>query len=71
MNNPAVKTEINTLHDIKEVTKRTNQFIILATAIAASIIPIRSFYGHYSAALLLGIFCVFMTSMLVLNKKGF
>lgn len=71
MENQFSKTETSSLHDIKEISKRTIQFIILALVLGAAILPLRLFFHHYISAIVLSCFCVFLSTVLLLNKKGF
>jgi signal transduction histidine kinase len=71
MENQFSKTETSSLHDIKEISKRTIQFITLSLILGAAILPLRLFFHHYISAIVLSCFCVFLSTVLLLNKKGF
>jgi signal transduction histidine kinase/BarA-like signal transduction histidine kinase len=71
MENQFTKGEITSLHDIKEVSKKTIQFVFLSLIIAAFILPVRFFSQQYISALVLSFFCVFLSVILFLNKKGY
>lgn len=47
------------LHDIKEVSKRSVQFITIALVVASLLIPVRLYFGHYFASAALSAFCIF------------
>jgi signal transduction histidine kinase len=71
MENQFNKGEITSLHDIKEVSKKTIQFVFLSLVIAAFILPVRLFSQQYISALVLSFFCIFLSIILFLNKKGY
>ncbi|HZF63586.1 MAG TPA: hypothetical protein VEZ55_03845, partial [Chitinophagaceae bacterium] len=70
MENQLQKKEFSSLHDIKEVSKRTVQFINVALIVASLIIPLRLYFGHLLPAATLSGFCIFCGITLWLNKKG-
>lgn len=70
MENRRPSGDISSLHDIKEVSKRTVQFIKLAIAVAALIVPVRIYFGHYFSAGALALFCFFCGVVLFFHKKG-
>lgn len=69
MENKLIKKEHTELQNLKEVSKRTVQFITIALVVASLLIPVRLFYGHYFAAGVLSLFCVFCAIVIWLNKK--
>ena len=71
MENQFAKNEISSLHDIKEVAKKNIQFLVLSVIIGAAIIPLRLAFHHYVSALAIGLFCIFLLAVLLLNKKGY
>jgi signal transduction histidine kinase len=71
MENQSNKGEIISLHDIKEVSKKTIQFVFLSLVIATFILPVRLFSQQYISALVLSFFCIFLSTILFLNKKGY
>lgn len=70
MENLFKKRDATSLHDIKEVSKRTIQFITIALIVSSLIIPFRLYFGHYAAAASLSLFCIFCGLVWWLNKKG-
>jgi signal transduction histidine kinase len=71
MENQYNKSKATSLHDIKEVSKRTVQFIFLSLIIAAAIVPMRLYFEHYISAALLFSCCIFFAIVLFLNKRGY
>jgi hypothetical protein len=71
MENQYNKSKATSLHDIKEVSKRTVQFIFLSLIIAAAIVPMRLYFEHYISAALLFSCCIFFGIVLFLNKRGY
>ncbi len=71
MENQYNKSENASLHDIKEVSKRTIQFVILSLIVGVAIIPFRLFLQHYISAIVLGCFCTFLCVLLIVNKRGY
>ncbi len=63
-------TQATTCNDLKEVSKRTVQFIYTALFVATLIIPFRLYYGHYIAAAQLSGFCIFLGIVLLLNTRN-
>lgn len=70
MENHSPREVHSSLHDIKEISKRTIQFITIALIVSSIIIPVRLYFGHYAAAASLSVFCIFCAIVWWLNKKG-
>jgi signal transduction histidine kinase len=68
MENQYNKGEISSLHDIKEVSKRTIQFVKLSLIISAAIVPVRLLFHQNVSAIVLCSFCLFLGIVLILNK---
>jgi signal transduction histidine kinase len=62
------RKDISSLHDIKETSKRTIQFLNIALLVATLIIPVRLYFGHYTSAAQLSVFCIFCGLAMWLNK---
>lgn len=71
MENQNYKSENASLHDIKEVSKRTIQFVFLSLIVGMAILPYRVFSGHHVSAMVLSVFCIFLAIVLLIDKKGF
>ena len=65
-----IKNEITLLFDMKEVSKRSTQFIGVGTIIASSLIPVHIYDGHYLSAIITGIFAAFLGGVWVMHKRG-
>ncbi|MBC7826777.1 MAG: response regulator [Chitinophagaceae bacterium] len=65
------KTEITLIHDIKEVSTRSVQFIGAALIVALVNIPINIYIGHKLTTLILSIFCLLLGIILFMLKKGY
>ena len=66
-----IKNEITLLFDMKEVSKRSIQFIGVGVAITAALVPVHIHDGHYLSAIITSIFSVFLAGIWFMNKKGF
>jgi len=66
-----IKNEITLLFDMKEVSKRSIQFIGTGVVITAALIPVHFYDGHYLSALITFIFCLFLGVIWLMHKKGF
>jgi signal transduction histidine kinase len=66
-----IKNEITLLFDMKEVSKRSIQFIGVGVVITAALIPVHIFDGHYLSAIITSIFCFFLGIIWFMHKKGF
>jgi signal transduction histidine kinase/CheY-like chemotaxis protein len=71
MENQYNKGEISSLHDIKEVSKRTIQFVKLSLILSIAIVPIRLLFHQNVSAIVLVSFCLFLSIILILNKLGY
>ena len=71
MENQTQNVDISPVHDIKQVCKKTIQCIFLSLCIGAVILPVRLFYNQNISAALLAVFCAFLSTILLLNKKGY
>ena len=70
MKNQNNKSETASLHDIKEVSKRTIQFVFLSLIVGTALLPYRLFSHHYISAMVLGAFCIFLSIVLAIDKGG-
>ena len=66
-----IKNEITLLFDMKEVSKRSIQFIGVGVAITAALVPVHIHDGHYLSAIITSIFSLFLAGIWFMNKKGF
>ena len=66
-----IKNEITLLFDMKEVSKRSIQFIGVGVIITAALIPVHIYDGHYLSAFITLIFSLFLGGLWLLNKKGY
>ena len=70
----AVSNPVNStvsVHDIKEVSKRTTQLGIVAVTIAFLVAVYYFFLGIYISSLLIGGYCIFLVINILLNKAGY
>jgi len=65
-----INNETTLLFDMKEVSKRSIQFIGVGIIITAVLIPLHMYDGHDLSALVTLIFCLFLTVVWILHKKG-
>ena len=65
-----IKNEITLLFDMKEVSKRSIQFIGVGVIITAALIPVHIYDGHYLSAVITFIFCLFLGMVWLMHKKG-
>ena len=65
-----IKNEITLLFDMKEVSKRSIQFIGVGIIITLSLIPVHIYDGHYLSAIITGTFSAFLGCVWVMHKKG-
>ena len=65
-----IKNEITLLFDMKEVSKRSIQFIGVGVVITAALIPVHIYDGHYLSAIITFIFCLFLGIVWLMHKKG-
>ena len=65
------KTEITYIHDITEVSERSVQFVGAALIVALINVPINIYLGHNLTTLLLFSFCVLLSIILFMLKKGY
>ncbi|HKH61264.1 MAG TPA: ATP-binding protein [Flavitalea sp.] len=65
-----IKNEMTLLFDMKEVSKRSIQFIGVGIIITLTLIPIHIYDGHYLSAIITGIFSAFLGGIWVMHKKG-
>ena len=54
-----IKNEITLLFDMKEVSKRSIQFIGVGVIITGALVPVHIFDGHYLSAIITFIFFIF------------
>lgn len=66
-----IKNEITLLFDMKEVSKRSNQFIGVGVIITAALMPVHYYDGHYLSALITFIFSAFLGVLWLMNRKGY
>jgi signal transduction histidine kinase len=66
-----IKNEITLLFDMKEVSKRSTQFIGFGVVITGLLVPVHIFDGHYLSAIITSIFCLFLGVIWLMHKKGF
>lgn len=66
-----IKNEITLLFDMKEVSKRSIQFIGFGVFITALLVPVHIFDGHYLSAIITGVFCAFLAVIWLMHKQGF
>jgi signal transduction histidine kinase/CheY-like chemotaxis protein len=71
MENQYNKGEISSLHDIKEISKRTIQFVKLSLILSAAIVPVRFIFNQNVSAIVLSSFCLFLSIVLIVNKLGY
>ena len=65
-----IKNEITLLFDMKEVSKRSIQFIGVGVIITSALIPVHIYDGHYLSAIITGIFSLFLGGVWLMHKKG-
>ena len=65
-----IKNEITLLFDMKEVSKRSIQFIGVGVIITAALIPVHIYDGHFLSAVITFIFCLFLGGVWFMHKKG-
>jgi signal transduction histidine kinase len=65
-----LKNEITLLFDMKEVSKRSIQFIGFGIVITALLVPVHIYDRHYLSAIITSIFCLFLSVIWLLSKKG-
>jgi signal transduction histidine kinase/CheY-like chemotaxis protein len=65
-----IKNEITLLFDMKEVSKRSVQFIGFGIVITAFLVPVHIFDGHYLSAIITSIFCLFLGTIWLMHKNG-
>jgi signal transduction histidine kinase len=65
-----IKNEITLLFDMKEVSKRSIQFIGVGVIITSGLIPVHIYDGHYLSAIITAIFAVFLGGVWLMHKKG-
>lgn len=63
-----IKNETTLLFDMKEVSKRSLQFIGVGVIITAALIPVHIYDGHRLSAIITGIFCLFLGGVWVMQK---
>lgn len=64
-----VKNEISLLFDMKEVSKRSIQFIGVGVIITAALVPVHIFDGHDLSAIITFIFSMFLGVIWIMHKK--
>ena len=65
-----IKNEITLLFDMKEVSKRSIQFIGVGVIITGALVPVHIFDGHYLSAIITFIFSFFLGCVWLMHKKG-
>jgi signal transduction histidine kinase len=65
-----IKNEITLLFDMKEVSKRSIQFLGVGIIITLSLIPVHIYDGHYLSAIITATFSAFLGCVWVMHKKG-
>jgi signal transduction histidine kinase len=65
-----IKNEITLLFDMKEVSKRSIQFIGFGVVITGLLVPVHIFDGHHLSAIITSIFCLFLGGIWFMHKKG-
>ncbi|MBC7826776.1 MAG: response regulator [Chitinophagaceae bacterium] len=65
-----IKNEITLLFDMKEVSKRSTQFIGVGVIITAALTPVHMYDGHNLSAIITFIFSVFLGGVWIMHKKG-
>ena len=55
---------------MKEVSKRSIQFIGVGVIITSALIPVHIYDGHYLSAIITGIFSLFLGGVWLMHKKG-
>lgn len=66
-----IKNEISLLFDMKEVSKRSTQFIGFGVIVTGAMIPVHVYDGHYLSAKITFAFCIFLAGVWVMHKKKF
>lgn len=66
-----IKKEITVLFDMKEVSKRSAQFIGFGVIITALLAILHFLDGHHLSAIITFIFCLFLGFIWLMHKKGF
>lgn len=65
-----IKNEITLLFDMKEVSKRSIQFIGVGVIITAALVPVHIYDGHYISAIITSIFSAFLGGVWFMHKRG-
>jgi len=65
-----IKNEITLLFDMKEVSKRSIQFIGVGVIITAALVPVHVYDGHNLSAIITSIFSLFLAVVWLMTKKG-